>query len=200
MFKVQNTILSEDIATAKFACDINRCKGACCVVGNAGAPVSREEIPVLKKAFRLLREDLRSRAVEVVEQDGLIKGNGSKGYELNCTDEKECVFVKYTEDDVAICAIQEAFYQGRLDWEKPLSCHLFPLRLKRVVDFDYANFEYIPDLCSSGCDNGEKKGTYLSEFLEKPLTRRYGKEWYREFERTCKEVRARKEGEKVGTC
>lgn len=199
MFKVRNTILSEDIATAKFACDITQCKGACCVVGNAGAPVSKDEIPVLKKAYRLLKDDLRPRAREVVEKEGLIKGNNREGYELNCTDDKECVFVEYTDEDIAICAIQKAFFEGRINWEKPLSCHLFPVRLKRVVDFDYANFEYIPELCSAGCENGNEKGTYLSEFLEKPLTRRYGEEWYKEFAETCELIRE-KEQEEVSTC
>lgn len=189
MFKVKNTILSEDIATAQFACDVTRCKGACCVVGDAGAPVSREEVPVLRKAYRLLKAELRDRARETVEEEGLIKGNNVSGYELNCTDEKECVFVQYNKEGVAQCAIQKAYYEGRFNWEKPLSCHLYPIRLKRINDFEYANFEYIPSLCSAGCQNGEREGVYLSEFLEKPLVRRYGREWYGEFLRACEEVR-----------
>ena len=199
MFKVRNTILSEDIATARFSCDVSRCKGACCVVGNAGAPVSKDEIPVLKKAYRLFKDELRPRAREVVEEEGLVKGTNREGYELNCTDEKECVFVEYTDEDIAICAIQKAFYEGRINWEKPLSCHLFPVRLKRVVDFDYANFEYIPELCSSGCESGKEKGTFLSEFLKKPLIRRYGQEWYNEFTEACEEIRKKEETE-VSTC
>jgi len=189
MFKVRNTILSEDIATAQFACDVTRCKGACCVVGDAGAPVSREEIPVLRKAYRLLKDELRGRARETVEAEGLMKGNNVTGYELNCTDEKECVFVQYNEEGVAQCAIQKAYYEGRISWEKPLSCHLYPIRLKKINDFEYANFEYIPSLCSAGCQNGEQEGVYLSEFLEEPLVRRYGPEWYGEFLRACEEVR-----------
>lgn len=189
MFKVQNTILSEDIAKVKFACDVSRCKGACCVVGDAGAPVSNDEIPVLKEAYRLLKDELRLRAREIVEEEGLIKGSTKKGYKINCTDEKECLFVTYTDDEIAQCAIQKAYVKGRFSWEKPLSCHLFPIRLKRVVDFDYANFEYIPGLCSAGCENGEQEGTYLSDFLEKPLVRRYGREWYEEFQQACEEVR-----------
>lgn len=188
MFKVRNTILSEDIATAKFACDLGRCKGACCVVGDAGAPVSGDEMPVLRKAWKLLKEELRPRARDVVEEEGLLKGNNRKGYELNCTDEKECVFVQY-EDEVAYCAIQKAYYEGRINWEKPLSCHLYPVRLKRINDFEYANFEYIPSLCSAGCKKGEQEGTYLSDFLKKPLVRRYGEEWYREFLAACRVVR-----------
>ena len=189
MFKVHNTLLSDDIATAKFACDVSKCKGACCVVGNAGAPVSSEEVPVLKKAYELLKDELRLRAQEVVDKEGLIKGSDREGCELNCTDNRECVFVVYTDDGVAQCAIQKAYYEGRLNWEKPLSCHLFPIRLKRILDFEYANFEYVPSLCSSGCINGEQNGIFLSDFLKKPLIRRYGEEWYNDFNRACDEVR-----------
>lgn len=191
MFKVRNTILSEDIATARFACDITRCKGACCVVGDAGAPVANEEVPVLKKAYRLLKDDLRPRARETVEEEGLIKGNNISGYELNCTDNEECVFVEYNEEGEALCSIQKAFYEGKIGWEKPLSCHLYPIRLKKINDFEYANFEYIPSLCSAGCSNGEEEGIYLSEFLKKPLIRRYGEEWYNEFLKACEEIRAK---------
>jgi len=196
MFKVHNTILSEDIATARFACDVTRCKGACCVVGDAGAPVGRDEIPVLRKVYQLLKDKLRPRARQVVEEEGLIKGTGKSGYEINCTDNRECVFVEYTDDGIAICSIQKAFYEGRLNWEKPLSCHLFPVRLKRIRDFEYANFEYIPSLCSSGCRNGKEKGKYLSEFLKKPLIRRYGRAWYDDFEKACRKVR-KKDKEKT---
>lgn len=195
MFKVQNTILSDDIAIAKFACDVGRCKGACCVVGDAGAPVNRDELPSLRKAYNLLKDELRPKARDVIEQEGLIKGNNRQGYELNCTDGKECVFVTYAENGEAECAIQKAHYEGRIGWEKPLSCHLFPVRLKRIVDFDYANFEYVPNICAAGCANGNETGTYLAEFLKKPLIRRYGQAWYEEFLEACRRVRQKEHKE-----
>lgn len=191
MFKVQGTILSEDIATAKFACNLSHCKGACCVVGDAGAPVSKGEIPVLEKVYEQLKNELRSRAREVVDEEGLVWGNNQDGYELATTDDRECVFVSYTDDGVAHCAIQEAFINGEINWEKPLSCHLFPIRLKRVADFEFANFEYVPSLCSSACVKGKREKTYLSEFLKKPLIRRYGEEWFQEFEEACEEIRTK---------
>lgn len=193
MFKVQNTILSEDIATAKFACNVSRCKGACCVVGDAGAPVSSDEISDLEKAYHVVKSELRPQARRIVESEGLINGNEKEGYRLNCTDGKECVFVTYTDEGVAKCSIQKAYYDGQIDWEKPLSCHLFPVRLKRTGEFDYANFEYLPKLCSAGCANGSETGTYLADFLKKPLIRRYGKTWYDEFLQACREVRDKKQ-------
>ena len=193
MFKIQDTILSEDIATAKFACDLPRCKGACCVVGDAGAPVVKEEIPVLHKAYRLLKDELRPEAVEVADRDGVVIGSEKAGYEIACVNEAECIFVKYGENDVSYCAIQSAYFEGRFNCEKPLSCHLFPVRLKRLADFDYANFEYVESLCSAACDKGNKEGVYLSDFIEKPLIRRYGEEWFEEFSAACNYIRE-KEG------
>lgn len=189
MFRVRDTILSDDIATEKFACDVSRCKGACCVVGDAGAPVGREEIPVLRKAYCELKDELRPRAREVVEQDGLITKHPD-GNELNCTDGEECVFVVYDEQNIAQCAIQKAYYEGRFSWEKPISCHLFPVRLKKIAGMEYANFEYVPSLCSAACEKGQKDGIYLSEFLEKALIRRYGEAWYNDFQEQCEEIRS----------
>ncbi len=190
MFRVKDTILSEDIATAKFACDLPKCKGACCVVGDAGAPVSSKEMPVLNKAYRMLKDELQPEAKDLVEKEGLIKGSNSAGLELNCIDSGECVFVIYDDDNVAKCAIQKAYFEGRFSWEKPLSCHLFPVRLKNIAGFQYANFEYVSNICSPACDKGEKLGIYLSDFLEAPLTRRYGEEWYKEFKNACEDLRA----------
>lgn len=189
MFKVRNTILSDDIATAKFACDLPRCKGACCVIGDAGAPVAKDEIPVLHKAYRTLKDELMPDSVEVAEREGVVIGSEKTGYEISTVRSKECIFVKYDENEVAYCAIQKAYFEGKFNWEKPLSCHLFPVRLKHITGFDYANFEYVPKLCSVACEKGKKESIYLAEFLEKPLIRRYGKDWYDEFIESCKSLR-----------
>ncbi|MCH2450880.1 MAG: DUF3109 family protein [Gracilimonas sp.] len=181
--------MSDDIATAKFACDLPRCKGACCVVGDAGAPVSKDEIPVLHKAYKLLKKELREDSVEVAEREGVVVGSAKAGYEIATVHEQECIFVNYDEQEVAYCAIQKAYFEGRFNWEKPISCHLFPVRLKRIASFDYANFEYVPKLCSAACEKAKKEEIHLAEFLEKPLVRRYGEEWFEEFIESCKEIR-----------
>jgi hypothetical protein len=193
LFRVQHVILSDDIATARFACNIAACKGACCVVGDAGAPVAKSEIPVLNKAYQKLKPRLRDRAVSTVQDHGLVvqNGSGSTDYELSCTDNKECVFVTYDEQGIAECAIQKAYQQGEFEWPKPISCHLFPIRLKKVGQFEYANYEYVPSICTPACDRGKEEGIYLSEFLKEPLTRRYGDEWYVEFSEQCEQVRSR---------
>lgn len=187
MFRVQDTILSDDIATTRFACDLPKCKGACCVVGDAGAPVAEDERPQLEQAFELLKDELHPQARKTVEAQGIVE-HSNEGLELSCRDNEECIFVTY-DDDVAYCAIQKAYLEGRIKWEKPISCYLYPIRLKKVGKIEYANFEYINKLCSAACKKGKKENIYLSEFLEEPLVRRYGKNWYDEFEEKCKEMR-----------
>lgn len=190
MIRVDDVILSEDIATAKFACNISRCKGACCVVGDAGAPVSKEEIPVLRKAFRVLKKGLHPEAVKIAESEGIVIGNAKEGYQISCIETGECIFVQKDENGVATCAIQSSYYSGKFEWEKPISCHLYPVRLKHIAGFDYANFEYIPQLCSAGCRRGEDEGIFLSDFLKSALVRRYGEKWYQDFLTACEEVRS----------
>lgn len=191
MIRIDDVILSEDIATAQFACNISRCKGACCVVGDAGAPVDKNEIPILRKAFNKLKHKLSLEAVEIAEEDGVILGNSEEGYEINCIDSGECIFVEKKEGNIATCAIQNAYYSNEFNWEKPVSCHLYPVRLKRIAGMDYANYEYIPELCSAGCRRGEDEEIYLADFLETALVRRYGQVWYDEFCERCNEVRNR---------
>ncbi len=189
MIRVHDVILSEDIATARFACNLSRCKGACCVVGDAGAPVSKDEIPVLRKAFKELKGELDPEAVRVAEEKGVVQGNAKSGYEISCIGSGECIFVQKDKAGVATCAIQSAYFEGRFVWEKPISCHLYPVRLKHIAGFDYANFEYIPELCSAGCRRGEDEGIYLADFLKDSLIRRYGIKWFNDFLEACKEVR-----------
>ena len=190
MFKVHDVILSDDIATSRFACDISRCKGACCVVGDAGAPVIESEIPVLDKAFKQLSDRLHPNAVRSAEKHGVVRKDLNGTYEITYVDDGACIFVNENEKGVATCAIQNAYYRGEMGWEKPLSCHLFPIRLKKVGDMQFANFDYLPDICSAGCDNGRKEGIYLAEFLERALKRRYGTEWFDDFITACHEIRS----------
>ena len=193
MIRVGDVVLSDEIATARFACDISRCKGACCVIGDAGAPVSKKEIPILNKAYRQLKERLSEEAVQRVERDGVVTGDSENGYEISCVDSGECIFVERNGNGAATCAIQNAYYRSEIGWEKPISCHLYPIRLKKIAGMEYANFEYIPELCGAGCDRGNREGVWLSDFLEKALVRRYGRDWYNQFLETCNEVRSEKE-------
>jgi hypothetical protein len=190
MFQVQHTLISDDIASAKFACHLTSCLGACCVVGDGGAPIDESEIPILKKAYKTLKKDLTQDAVREVEVGGLIRGQDAENLELACVGTAECVFVIKDSAGVSLCSIQKAKFEGRFDWEKPISCHLFPIRIMPIGDMDFLNFEYVPEICSSGKQHGIDSNVYLAEYLEKPLVRKYGKVWFDEFIAACRHVRA----------
>jgi len=188
MFQVQQTLISDDIAHARFACHLTACKGACCVVGEAGAPVERDEVAVLNRAWRLLKDELREEARATVALKGLIRAKQNT-MELTCVGDAECVFVRYDAAGIAKCAIQQAYYEGRFDWEKPLSCHLFPIRIVSIGGYDYLNFEFVPELCSPAVSHGRAANQYLAEYLDVPLKRKYGSAWYEEFLAACQYIR-----------
>ena len=192
MIIIDKTVISSDIYEEQFICDLDKCKGACCVVGDAGAPVSKKEVAVLNKAYSQLKDELSAEARDTVSAKGLVQESGDQKLELSCVSTGECVFVQYTDRGVATCAIQNAFYKGEFDWEKPISCHLYPLRIKKLSGIEWINYEYIPSLCSAACDRAEKEGIYLADFLKKPLIRRYGEAWYEEFIAACEHVRSMK--------
>lgn len=154
--------------------------------------MTQNEIPVLNKAWKRLRDEMRPRAREIVKAEGLIR-NGYKAPELNCTDSAECVFVTYDASGIALCGIQKAWMEGRFEWIKPLSCHLFPVRVLKVGKMEYLNLEFVPSLCGPACERGEAEGIFLADFLKDALIRAYGSVWYREFLDACEEVRVKKD-------
>lgn len=190
MIFVRDVIVSDDIPAARFACDTGACKGACCVVGSAGAPVSSSEIPVLNKAWSLLKDELRPQARDAVADKGLIRPSPDGDYELSTVDDADCVFVKRADRGVAVCAIQQAHEQGRFHWPKPLSCHLYPIRETRIGAVTYLNFEFVPEICEPAVHHARTRGLYLTDIMAEPLTRRFGADWTEEFLAACDHVRA----------
>lgn len=192
MFAVGPVLVSDALLDAAFACDLGACHGACCVIGERGAPLEKEEIALLERARDVVEDELRPEARAAMDRAGAWEGNDRRGYATATVAGRECVFVVY-ERGVATCAIQRAHQAGRLDWEKPISCHLYPIRIERYGDGDDAievlNYEQI-DLCKPARGSGRRSRTALARFLEAPLTRRYGREWYASFLEVWRERRA----------
>ena len=159
------------IFSTQFACDLLVCKGACCTFpGGLGAPVLPEETEVLQKAYSALKQNLPHEHVAVVEEYGLFEHHQGTIH-LRCHDQRACVFVTY-DGTIAKCAIQQAYFQSAFDWEKPISCHLFPVRV-HGKNRDRLHFEEFSE-CRSALVEGEKTGTRLVDFLEPALTRAFG--------------------------
>ncbi len=184
MFVVDDILVSDELLDASFACNLGACRGACCVHGDSGAPLEPEERAELERRLPRVRKHLRPEALKVIEKQGVWEEVGPERYATTCVGGAECVFVTY-EGPVAVCALQKAHAGGRIDFPKPISCHLYPIRVEKIGGMDALNYEQI-DLCRAARTCGVRKGVALADFLREPLIRKYGAAWYNTFQ----EIRA----------
>ena len=191
MFAVDHVLVSDALLDAPFACHLGSCLGGCCVHGDRGAPLEADEIPLLEHALTVVRGKLRPEALHEIEKNGVWEGDEDDGYGTTTVRGRECVFVVY-DGGVAKCAIQAAYWDGKLAWEKPLSCHLYPIRIEAYGSgpeaVEVLNYEQI-DLCRPAIPHGKRTGTQLADFLERPLSRRYGVDWFARFRETLDQRR-----------
>ena len=187
MFAVGNVLVSDDLLDAPFSCNLGACLGGCCVQGDSGAPLEPEERETLEEIFPRVRKYLRPEALDTIEDHGVWEEVKPLQYATSCVDHAECVFVTY-EGPVARCAIEKAYFEGRISFRKPISCHLFPIRAERYGELEVLNYEQIP-LCKPAIESGCKKNLQAVEFLREPLVRKYGEAWYELFLTTCEERR-----------
>jgi hypothetical protein len=180
MIQIQDTIISELLLEKKFVCNLNACKGACCVEGDAGAPLEESELAELENAFPHVLTYLSKESIEALETD-LYTVDTDGDFVTQLVNGKECAFVFFDEDKTAKCSIEQAYLDGKVSFKKPISCHLFPVRLKQFKSFTAVNYEEI-EICKDACDLGKELGIKTYQFLKEPLIRRFGEEWYAELE------------------
>jgi hypothetical protein len=182
MFFIDEVAIEENIAHAHFACDVVNCLGACCILpGGRGAPLDDSEIVEIERAFPIIKKYLPERNLKTIEHSGLFEGNPGS-YSTSCVAKEDCVFVYY-ENMIARCSFEKAFNNGELPWLKPISCHLFPIRILHdfVVTLRYENISE----CLSAIECGNKSKIMLYDFLKDPLTRKFGNSWYNKFRYEC---------------
>ena len=182
MIEIQKTLVEDDIPEIRFACNTATCKGACCTLaGGQGAPLLDEELEQIEHSFPLIKSYLPQAHLDTIEQFGLFEGE-PKAYTTMCFNNRACVFVLY-EEGIARCAFEKAFLENKLKWRKPLSCHLFPIRIDRGI-MHRLRYERISE-CNPALYHGDQKNIYLSNFLKEPLVRAFGSIWYEEFQFKC---------------
>jgi hypothetical protein len=183
MFVIGEAVIEDAVGGASFCCDLQACKGACCTLpGGRGAPLEDDEVLEIAKAYPAARQFLSDRNIRTVATSGFAEGS-TGNFATPCLDERECVYV-FSEDGIAKCSFERAFERGLTDWRKPISCHLFPIRIRHFGK-DFLRYEEI-DECAGGRSNGAVKEVGLHEFLRVPLVRRFGEAWYEKFLRHCK--------------
>ena len=183
MFVIGEAVIDDEVAHASFCCDLVTCKGACCTLeGGRGAPLEDDEVLEIEKAYPIVKHYLDEKNITTIEESGFVDGSPGD-FATNCINNHECVFT-YIDDGIAKCSFEKAYLNGELDWRKPISCHLFPIRIRRGGS-DTVRYEQIAE-CSGGRTHGELKDIKLHDFLRDPLVRKYGKRWYESFVLSCK--------------
>lgn len=186
MLQIQNTLVSLDLAEEFFCCDLEACKGQCCIEGDAGAPVTEFECRQIRRAMPAARQFMMPRAIEAVEREGVSYIDEEGDLVTTLLDGRNCAFTCYGPGGVCLCALEAAHRKGLTQWRKPASCALYPVRLTEYPSFIAVNYHKW-DICKSARTNGRKLGIRLFQFLKEPLTERFGQEWYDELELACTE-------------
>jgi len=179
MIQLKDTIISLDLFERKFACDLKACKGMCCVLGDAGAPLEPDERQILDRIYPSVRPFMSEAGIRTAENEGLYTRDAEGEWVTTLIEGKECVFTVFDENNIARCALERAYHAGRTDFPKPVSCHLYPVRLKKYRDFTAVQYHEW-EICEPARVAGERRNIRLYEFLREPLIRRFGREWYEE--------------------
>ena len=180
MIQIDDTVVSEILLEKKFVCNLNKCMGACCIEGDAGAPLEENELKKLEAVFPLVKEYLSENSIKALEED-LYTIDRDGEYVTQLVNDKECAFVFFDEKGITKCSIEQAYIDGKTKFKKPISCHLFPVRLTKYKNFTAVNYAHW-DICDDACTFGEELGVKTYQFLKEPLIRRFGKDWFEELE------------------
>jgi hypothetical protein len=180
MFQLGKTIVSEDILAKDFVCNLSACKGACCVDGDAGAPLSKEETAILESIYPQIKPFLRPEGIAAIEAQGSWTTGTEGELETPLIENRDCAYVIY-DGPTALCGIEQAYNQGVVSWKKPVSCHLYPIRVKDFTEFAAVNYDKW-DICSDACELGKELQVPVYKFVKEALIRRFGENWYAELE------------------
>ncbi|MEO6070787.1 MAG: DUF3109 family protein [Chitinophagaceae bacterium] len=178
MIAIDNVLVSDDVVEAKFVCDLHKCKGGCCEDGDAGAPLEGDEMKVLEEHYDVIRPYLSPEGIAAIKKQGKFLYDKEFGWVTPTVGGSICAYGFKDKQGIIKCGIEAAYYDGKLDWKKPISCHLFPIRLVQSKQYTMVNYEPRDVLCSPGCALGKKVKMPVYQFLKESLIRKFGKEFY----------------------
>jgi hypothetical protein len=187
MFQLQKTIVSEEILEKDFVCNLSACKGACCIDGDAGAPLTQEETKILADIYPKVKPFLRKEGIAAIEAQGTHVIGDDGELETTLIDGKDCAYVIF-DNKTALCGIEQAYNQGEVSWKKPVSCHLYPVRVKEYSDFSAVNYHKW-HICSDACALGAELQVPVYKFVKEALVRKFGTEWYEELEKVAQDLK-----------
>ena len=188
MFQLGKTIVSEELFESDFMCNLAACKGACCIDGEAGAPVADDERQILKDIYPKVKPFLRAEGIAAIKAQGVYTTNESGEHETPLIDGADCAYVIFDKKGIALCAIEEAYNSGAITWKKPVSCHLYPIRVQDYSDFAAVNYHKW-QICSDACALGKELQVPVYKFVKQALIRKFGEDWYEELEKIASELK-----------
>ncbi len=178
---IDDKLISTEIFEQKFVCDLNACKGACCIEGDAGAPLQLEEIDIMEEALEAVKPYMRKEGIAAVEKSGVFYMDDWNEPATTLVDNKECAFVFFDEKKIAKCAFEQAYIDGKTTWKKQISCHLYPIRVSKLSQGYALNYESW-SICKDACTLGKKLQVPVYKFLKEPLERAFGEAFYKDLE------------------
>lgn len=185
MFQIGKTIVSEEILENDFVCNLNACKGACCVGGEYGAPLEESETDKLVNIYQDVKPYLRPEGIKAIEEQGaFVKGEDGE-WETPLVNNNECAYVVFSEDGIAKCGLEAAYEDGVTKWKKPISCHLYPVRTREYSEFTAVNYHKW-EICDPACALGKELKVPIYKFVKDALIRKFGKAWYSELEEVAR--------------
>lgn len=177
IIEIDDKWISAEVTDELFACDISKCKGACCVEGDLGAPLAKEELPIMEEIYEKVEPYMRPEGIKAVKSQGTYVRDFTGNYSTTLVEGKECAFVTFKKG-IALCAIEQAHADGKVDFQKPVSCHLYPIRISSYKKIDRLNYDRW-SICSTACSRGEAEGIPVYEFVKDGLIRKYGEDFYK---------------------
>lgn len=181
MIEIDDKIVSADLLRECFACDLSQCRGICCVEGNAGAPLEADEVDILEREYEAYRPYMTAEGIEAVERQGFMVVDADGDYTTPLVDAAECAYAR-NENGVTLCAIEKAWLEGKTPFRKPISCHLYPIRLVHFSNGSIGLNYHRWSVCEPARRCGRKLGIPVYRALREPIIRRFGEEFYRALE------------------
>ena len=181
MIEIDDKLISDDLFSKQFVCDLQKCKGVCCVEGDTGAPLTKKEVENIEKNLDVIKPEMRKEGLKAIEDNGIFYLDDDGEQVTTLVNGKECAFVFFDENNVAKCSIESAFLKNKLEFRKPISCHLYPIRVKKYNNFQAINIDNW-HVCKSACECGTKLNVPTFKFLKQAIVRMWGDEFYQDLE------------------
>jgi hypothetical protein len=191
MIELGDKLLSLDLFEKKFVCNLSACKGICCIEGDAGAPLEMEEIDILEESLDVIKPYMRQEGIEVIEKQGVFYMDEDNEPVTSLVKNGACAFVYFDKNNSTKCSIEKAHSEGKLDFKKPISCHLYPVRVTKLRNYEAVNFNQW-DICSDACTLGTELNVKVYKFLKEPIIRKWGERLFTELIQIDKEIEKEK--------